>query len=357
MANYSIFGAFSPPIRERFYAALSDYPRCTDYLEAGHRKCPKDVAIKRRYLELNRENYWIKYLTFDCDYEGAALVWSDFDLPAPTICVVTRQNGHAHLTYELKTPVHLGGNPSQKATYYLQVITHGYTKALEADDTYGGLLSKNPLSSFWEVFGCDVTYDLDELAEPLRDISFAELEKVPLSELEAVIKEAPIPLSEKRKPKPVETDPEGSLFVFDNTRYFAYETVYDVVVGSCRYRELYGKVFDYIVQLAADFNLRLTPGRIRSDTQSIAKWVWERRSSFVAAREQFSEVQRQRAYLSHESRRRNNEAKIQAAFEQAAREGIKPTQKNISALSGLSLRTIKRHWHNSKIQKGVISHN
>lgn len=345
MANYSIFGEFSPAIRERFYTALSDYPRCTDSLLAGHRKCPKDVAIKRRYLELNRENYWIKYLTFDCDSPGAALAWSDLDLPAPTICVVTRQNRHAHLTYELATPVHLGGNPSRKATYYLEVIRQGYTKALEADDTYGGLLSKNPLSSFWDVFGCDQSYDLDELAEPLRDISFAELEKVPLSELEAAIKSARIPKDEKRKPKPFETDPEGSLFVFDNARYFTYEAVYDVVVGKGHYRELYGKVENYIEELAADFNLRLTPGRRRSDAQSIAKWVWERRSSFVAAREQFSEVQRQRAYLSHESRKRNNEERIRKAIAKFQREGKKITKAAIAREAGVTRKTLYKHQH------------
>lgn len=344
MANYSIFGEFSPAIRERFYTALSDYPRCTDSLLAGHRKCPKDVAIKRRYLELNRENYWCKYLTFDCDSPGAALAWSDLNLPAPTFCVMTRQNGHAHLTYELKTPVHLGGDYSQKATYYLLVIKQGYTKALEADDTYGGLLSKNPLSSFWEVFGCDVTYDLDELAEPLREISFAELEKVPLSELEAAIKSARIPMEEKRQPKPVETDPQGSLFVFHNTRYFAYETVYDVVVGKGRFAELYGKVENYIVQLAADFNLRLTPGRIRSDAQSIAKWVWERRSSFVAAREQFSEVQRQRAYLSHESRRRTSEAEIRKAISQFLLEGMRISKAAIAREAGISREAVSRYY-------------
>ena len=75
MQNYSI----ENPVLERFFENLPDYPHCTDQLEAGCRQCPKPVAVKRRYIELNKPNYLYTYLPLDCDYEGAGVAWEDRD--------------------------------------------------------------------------------------------------------------------------------------------------------------------------------------------------------------------------------------------------------------------------------------
>ena len=48
------------PALQRFYDALPDRPRATDYLEAGSLPCPKMVAVKRKFIQFNRKNYWVK---------------------------------------------------------------------------------------------------------------------------------------------------------------------------------------------------------------------------------------------------------------------------------------------------------
>ena len=150
-------------------------------------------------------------------------------------------------------------------------------------------------------------------------------------------KEARIPLDGKRKQSPaVNLDFYGSLFIFNNARFYAYE-----IVPDCRrYSELYDKVFSYIVQLGVEHEERLTPGRIRSDTQSISKWVWDRRADFVAKRIAFCEIQRQRAYRSHEARKRNNSTKIQAVRNQLRKAGEAITKTAIAKASGISTRSL-----------------
>ena len=60
------------------------------------------------------------------------------------------------------------------------------------------------------------------------------------------------------------------------------------------------------------------------------------------------EAKRLGAYNSHEARKVATEAKMKTAFEQALKEGITPTQKNIAKLTGVGIATVKRHWKKFK---------
>ena len=371
------------PALSRFFENLPDYPRCTDKLEAGCRRSPKHVAIKRRYIELNKENYSVTYLPYDCDSPIGMLMWHIRSLPPPTLSVSNWDNFRSHLTWELSIPVHLGGkNPSQRAINYLDVVRRGFTQALDADPSFGGLLTKNPFSDFWFVDPYDKVYDLDELAEAVRDITLPK---------------------KKSSKKLIEVSPDDSLFVYHNIRWY----MYTITPDCSRHGELYDKADVYVRELSTDFSLNLPESKIRSNAKSISKFCCNHRDDFIANRAAFIEIQRQRAYRSHKARKRNNankisnarrklrkagqtitkaaisqesgistrtlserrlktdlseirsanahqtadikravtEAKIKQAFTQALREGIKPTQSNIARLSGVSLRTVKRHWH------------
>ena len=167
MTNYTK----NHPALSRFFDNLPNYPLCTDKLEAGCRRSPKHVAINRRYIELNKKNHSITYLPYDCDSPIGMLMWHIRSLPPPTLSVSNWGNFRSHLTWELEIPVHLGGNASQKAINYLDVVRRGFTQALDADPSFGGLLTKNPFSDFWFVDPYDKVYDLDELAEAVRDIT------------------------------------------------------------------------------------------------------------------------------------------------------------------------------------------
>ena len=370
------------PALSRFFDNLPNYPRCTDSLKAGCRKCPKAAAIKRRYIELNKENYSVTYLPYDCDSPIGLLMWHIRSLPPPTLSVSNWDNFRSHLTWELETSVHLGGNASQRAINYLDFIRTSYTQILEADVSYGGLLTKNPFSDFWYVAAYDRVYDLDELAEAVRDIT--------------------LPKKQSSKKHEIEYEPDDSLFVYHNTRWY----MYTITPDCSRHSELYDKADAYIIGLNIDFDLNLPESKIRSNAKSLSKFCWNHRDEFIAKRAAFIEIQRQRAYRSHKARKRNNtikiqkatrklrkegktitktaiaeeagltrksvskrvvktslaevqsvaayqtaeikravtEEKIKQAFTQALKEGIKPTQSNITRLSGVSLRTVKRYW-------------
>jgi len=47
------------------------------------------------YIQVNYPG--IKYLVFDCDYEGSALRAQKLYIPGPTLSVVNAKNGHSHL--------------------------------------------------------------------------------------------------------------------------------------------------------------------------------------------------------------------------------------------------------------------
>ena len=68
------------------------------------------------------------------------------------------------------------------------------------------------------------------------------------------------------------------------------------------------------------------------------------KKTYMGKRLYIFENQRHRAFLSHISRKRNTQREIKLAFQQARKEKIKLTQKNIAKLSGLSIRTVRRYW-------------
>ena len=306
------------PALSRFFENLPDYPRCTDSLKAGCRKCPKHIAIKRRYISLNKENYSVTYLPYDCDSPIGLLMWHIRSLPPPTLSVSNWDNFRSHLTWELSIPVHLGGkNPSQRAINYLDVVRRGFTQALDADPSFGGLLSKNPLSDFWFVDPYDKVYDLDELAEAVRDIT---LPKKP------------------SKKKLIEVSPDDSLFVYHNTRWY----MYTITPDCSRHGELYDKADVYVRGLSTDFSLNLPESKIRSNAKSVSKFCWNHRDDFIANRAAFIEIQRQRAYRSHKARKRNNTIKIRRATRKLRKEGQTITKSAVAQEAGLTRKSISK---------------
>jgi len=152
MRDYSIFHTFSAETKNRLYANLPDKPYCSNNLQNGLIIRTKKTAFERYvYIQLNKY-YAICYLTFDVDREGAGAEWYfELDLPAPTFVTINPENLHAHLVYELFTPVLLWENARQKPIEWLNVVRRAWTEALRADAGYNGLISKNPNHSHWKI--------------------------------------------------------------------------------------------------------------------------------------------------------------------------------------------------------------
>jgi hypothetical protein len=122
------------------------------------------MALQHSHIQVNgpMETAW---LIFDVDCAGAAYAWEWAMLPPPTFIVVNPDNAHAHLFYGLKTPVCRSRLGRDAPIRYLAAVQAAYTKALNADNGYVGLIAKNPFHPQWNVICHHHLYDLAELAE------------------------------------------------------------------------------------------------------------------------------------------------------------------------------------------------
>src|SRR6185312_14312232 len=81
---------------------------------------------------------------------------------------VNRSNGHAHVAYQLETPVSFYDSSHHGPIKFLDAVTRGMTKRLGADHGYRGFISKNPLSAQWETaWQSEMPYTLGRLNDYL----------------------------------------------------------------------------------------------------------------------------------------------------------------------------------------------
>ncbi len=250
-----------------FAERLPARPYCTDELTFGLRIRPKSAAAQCRYVQPNNPNQ-TSWLVFDVDHGDAALRWSDVNLPAPSLIVVNRENGHAHLLYAIETPV-FGSPEHQKPMRLLAAIYHAYLVKLDADCGYSGLISKNPLHSHWHVIArSDAVYSLGDLAEW---VDLAKYKKLP--------KEA------------AESGLGRNCTMFDRLRKWAYQELR-------LYREVGdSKVWDRYVYAQAtkmnDFPSPLPISEVRAIAKSTARWCWKH-FDLAASDARFSKLQAHR---------------------------------------------------------------
>ena len=135
---------------ELFGRGLPRRPYCTDELGTRLLITSRSRAITRRYLQVNPP--WLRVSTvYDVDRPGAALAWEDAGLPAPLWAATNRLNGHAHLGWALDAPVMLGLADRQRPMRYLCAVESMMRSKLEADESFGGVITKNPMHSHWRV--------------------------------------------------------------------------------------------------------------------------------------------------------------------------------------------------------------
>ena len=316
-------------VYDRFFSNLPLKPYCTNDLSYGLKIRPKQSAIRMSYIQPNFP-FIIIYLMFDVDRDEAGASWIDAGLPKPTFIVVNLANGHAHLIYELLTPVLLWENASPKPIAYLDAIRRAYAQVLGADLGYSSLITKNPSHRTWYTFAYSLQYELWELAEyvtlsnshykPFRGIreDYAALGR--------------------------------NCTLFEVGRFHAYDRVY----GLNGQDELYAVVYGYISKYnATEFSESLSEREVHGIAISISKWTWERRENFSGRSgrhirqttdSELKKIRSVNAYNTHQIMNAATEEKIRKAIDKALRKGIKPTQANIAKLSLLSLKTVKRNW-------------
>ena len=150
-----------------FNDRLPHKPYFTDELQCGLRIAGKERAILAKYIQFNQPHaqFW---LCFDVDRPGAAIDWSDRNAPAPTLTIMNKANGHAHLLYALKTAVRTAPDGKIKPLKYAAAVESALREKLGADVGYSGLICKNPNHDSWQIAVWQPElYTLDWLADSL----------------------------------------------------------------------------------------------------------------------------------------------------------------------------------------------
>ena len=312
-------------LAESFYDSLPKRPYATDDFDYGVKIQSKKNAITKKHLSLNHK-YITQWVTFDIDRTGAVadLYYDTTGVQTPNLVVENPVNGHAHFLYQLKTPIYLGENTSNKPINYLSAIYTEMRELLGADKGYSGLISKNPMHKHWRTQELhQEPYTLQELARNL-DLDAKVVRSAKISADEAYY--------------------EGrNVKLFNELREWAYVAVRD-------YR---GKTYTLWLQACIDrcmqFNGMLVHmlgyGEVKQIAKSVSKFTWKQDGYH---HHMFIERQTLKGKLGASKGGAKRSAGYDPLREQAVAlfaDGAK--KKDIALELGVSDRTI-RNWLNSE---------
>lgn len=241
-----MLGTLSNVALKLFNDRLPHKPYFSDELQCGLRIAGKERAILAKYIQFNQPHAQ-SWLCFDVDRPGAAIDWSDRNAPAPTISIMNKANGHAHLLYALKTAVRTAPDGKIKPLKYAAAVESALRNKLGADVGYSGLICKNPNHENWQVsVWQEELYTLDWLADYLDLNSVNDKSIVPDYGL------------------------GRNCTLFDKTRKWAYRAIrqgwpeYEKWLKAC-----YERSCAYNLQFAAP----LDENEVKGIAKSIASWT------------------------------------------------------------------------------------
>lgn len=246
---------FLNPCTKLFIERLPKKPYCTNALGVLSIR-DKTRALKHAYLQHDSPDA-VSTLIFDIDRPGAAYAWEDARLPAPHWIAVNPENNHAHLAYQLASPVCRTDAARALPLRYLAAIERVLANKLGADEGYVGLITKNPLHDSWlTIWHSHEPYTLGYLAEFCPDDQLFVYQ---------------------RKPEPVGLGRNVTLF--DMTRRWAYRAIreYWAPNGMDRWeRAVMAHLEGLNVHFATSERGMLPQSDIRAIARSIARWTWKR---------------------------------------------------------------------------------
>lgn len=257
-------------------------PYCADAKDGRRLIRPARSAVRRPYIQPNAPAVRLN-LVFDIDRPSAGLAWEDGDLPPPTFTVARRdRSDSAHLWYGLRVPVRMADpEDASRAMRYAAAIELGMTRQLGADLAYTATLAKTPHHPEWRTFRSPHLYDLDDLAEYVR-----ELPRLPT------------------RREAIRTGIGRNVELFDCTRFWAYRHARDHKHGP--FEPWQAAVFERAMLLNADlFAEPLAVAEVHHVAKSIARWVWTRQRGLDA---RFKAIQTHRGRRSGAARTNTAEA-------------------------------------------------
>lgn len=321
--------SYAHPAKERCYQSFGSKPY---YMKQKNTRCliaTREIAVQFAYIQLNQRRR--AYIVLDIDHERGALILEDAGLPPPTFIVHKldpdpsdlRPNS-VHVFYELTAPVSDGPNSRAAPLRFLEAVTKKLAFITKADTAYRGFIAKNPLSPAWHVTCCDVTYELNVLAEYVKDV---------------------------RLPRLRESTAGRNVALFESVRaWVAAEIRCNGTVPDADH------VWDAATELNQKFERPLPPSEVRSVSRSISRYaekhgcVSQMRRNRGAmglplieaepgTHEHKLETRRRQAAggcVGASRRAAKNEARVKAAIKDLLATGSKVTAVAVARLSGLS---------------------
>jgi DNA-binding transcriptional regulator YiaG len=222
--------------------------RSCDVFDIDNKVRSIESALTKKYIQPNDFNArtWLVY-----DIDRATCpdeIREDKFAPEPTVFVSNPDNRHAHLLYLLDTPIHNNQSSSQKALRFAAAVDCGLANKLDADMSYVGLLTKNPMHKRWEVLETvPQSYELYELAE-----------YVDTNLLNTAIKKLP------------EYGLGRNSMLFDKVSKWAYKAIRQ---GWPAFDQWVNAVLSRTEMLNAQFNNPMGYSEYKQIAKSIAKWT------------------------------------------------------------------------------------
>ncbi|WP_036766479.1 replication initiation protein [Photobacterium damselae] len=269
---------------------------------------------------------------FISDYQfSGTYVWEDSDLPLPNYVAINSSNGHYHLAYAISA-VFTTENARVHPLEYLAAIERTYTRLLNADANYVGLMTHNPLHDKWQT-----------IVFHHHEYSLAELQNG-------------MKLDPKKKKAVNLGGYSRHIDLFDTLRFAAYERVVD---SNVDYDTLYSELLELADKTNREhFSEPLSS--LRAVTKSVAKYCIRNRATIYIGNKpkerklQLDESQplatRQAIGAIYTNEKRSNDVleKMRYAYNHLINKDIKATQKAVQERSGVGIATVKRYWKEIK---------
>lgn len=250
-------------------------PYCSDDLEAGLRIRSLTSALKKPYIQANPPNLRV-WSIYDVDRPGAAIAWEDNGLPPPSWASANKMNGHAHLVWGLTAPVLVDIEDARKGPLrYLVAVEACFRAALQADQGFAGLITKNPSHPLWRTLrGPRMSYELGELAEYVdltkhQPKGWAKVEEIGLGR---------------------------NCTAFEWLRQWAYRNVRRFKAEVRNYVLWQAECYEKALGRNGDFPVPLDAREVHHIAKSVAKWTWNR-FDLAESDRRFSEKQAHRGRI------------------------------------------------------------
>ena len=230
------------------------WPLASDDFLSGVYRMSRGAALGLRHIEANPEAL-SNLLVVDVDHPDAALraLSAIGHHPQPNVIVENPHNGHAHAVWALAEPVTRTEYAHRKPLAFATAVTEGLRRAVDGDQAYSGLMTKNPTHAAWETHW---------LHQDLRSLSDLERE---LGDL--------MPPPRWRQTKTRRLNPAGlgrNCALFETARHWAYIEVrnhWGDPTGLGR------AIHTKAATLNLEFSEPLPGSEVRAIANSITRWI------------------------------------------------------------------------------------